>query len=197
MRLKDEQKERTIREKAIAMIVREGLDGLSMQKLAREAKVSPATLYIYFKDRDDLIIQLCLEENKKMMEATIKNFKPDMSLEEGLKVQWVNRAEFALKHPVSMSFLEQIRHSPYDDKASKLMDPSFRNAMCDFVKNNVERNELARMPVEVYWALAYSPLYQLIKYHSQGRGKPGWDPFTLTEEILMETLSKVVKSLKP
>ncbi|MBN8856321.1 MAG: helix-turn-helix transcriptional regulator [Sphingobacteriales bacterium] len=33
------------------MVVREGFDGFSMQKLARAAGVSPTTIYIYFKDK--------------------------------------------------------------------------------------------------------------------------------------------------
>ncbi|MGZ3932351.1 MAG: TetR/AcrR family transcriptional regulator, partial [Bacteroidia bacterium] len=43
MRTRDEQKESAIRQKAIEMIVKEGFDGLSMQKLAKAAGVSPAT----------------------------------------------------------------------------------------------------------------------------------------------------------
>ena len=40
------------------MIVKEGFDGLSMQKLAKAANVSPATIYLYFKNREDLLNQL-------------------------------------------------------------------------------------------------------------------------------------------
>ena len=52
MRIRDEKKESLIKQKAIEMIVKYGFDGLSMQKLAKAAKVSPATIYIYFKDRN-------------------------------------------------------------------------------------------------------------------------------------------------
>jgi AcrR family transcriptional regulator len=51
MRARDENKEQNICRKAMEMIVQDGLDGLSMQKLAKAAGVSPATIYIYFKDR--------------------------------------------------------------------------------------------------------------------------------------------------
>ncbi|HXO77347.1 MAG TPA: helix-turn-helix domain-containing protein, partial [Puia sp.] len=58
MRVRDESKVEAIYQQALKMIVEEGFDGLSMQKLARAAGVSPATIYIYFKDRDDLLLQL-------------------------------------------------------------------------------------------------------------------------------------------
>ena len=40
------------------MFVKGGFNGFSMQKLAKAANVSPATIYIYFKDKEDLIQQL-------------------------------------------------------------------------------------------------------------------------------------------
>ena len=58
MRVRDPGKEHAIRERALDMIVAHGFDGLSMQKLAKAAGVSPATIYIYFKNRDDLIVSL-------------------------------------------------------------------------------------------------------------------------------------------
>src|SRR6187551_3516570 len=125
MRTRDENKAQAIREKAIEMIVKEGFDGLSMQKLAKAAGVSPATLYIYYKDRDDLILQLWEHEMTKMTEATMKDFHPDMSFEEGLKTQWMNRARFFLANPMSMHFMEQIKYSPYHELCMKKMDKKF------------------------------------------------------------------------
>ena len=50
MRTRDENKEQLVRQKALELIVNQGLEGFSMQKLAKAAAVSPATLYIYYKD---------------------------------------------------------------------------------------------------------------------------------------------------
>ena len=119
MRTRDEMKEAAIREKALEMVVKHGFDGLSMQKLAKAAGVSPATIYIYFKDRGDLILQLYLQEMKKMVDATLDGFDPSMHFEEGLKVQWLNRAKFCMQDPANMHFLEQIKFSPYHEAFMK------------------------------------------------------------------------------
>ncbi len=79
MRTRDVNKESLIQEKAIEMIVKEGLDGFSMQKLAKAANVSPATLYIYYKDRDDLITQLATKISNRLMETSLKGMHPKMS----------------------------------------------------------------------------------------------------------------------
>src|SRR5690348_3421593 len=105
MRPRDENKEQAIREKAIEMIVEEGFDGLSMGKLAKAAGVSPATIYIYFKDRDDLVIRLVLDESKRIMDAMLEDFDPSVSFEQGLRRQWQSRARYLLENPLRMQFM--------------------------------------------------------------------------------------------
>jgi AraC-like DNA-binding protein len=196
MRTRDENKEQAIRKKALQMIVKEGFDGLSMQKLAKAASVSPATIYIYFKDREDLIVQLCIEQNNKMSEATLENFDPSMSFSKGLRIQWMNRAKYCLQNPEEMYFLEQIRHSPFYDQVHKVMADNFKKVMKTFVCNAVERGEIVKVPVEVYWSIAFAPLYNLVKFQMAGRSIGGQE-FVLTDEIIMQTLELVLKALKP
>ncbi|MGH3332660.1 MAG: TetR/AcrR family transcriptional regulator [Nocardioidaceae bacterium] len=47
--------ERGITERALEMVDRDGIDGLSMRKLAGLLDVSPMTLYTYFADREALL----------------------------------------------------------------------------------------------------------------------------------------------
>src|SRR5690242_19702613 len=108
MRTRDANKENSIREKAIEMIVKEGLDGFSMQKLARAAGVSPATLYIYYNDRDDLVTKIATEVRVRMMEISLRGLHPKMSFAEGMAIQWKNRLEFYLTYPLDVQFIEQI-----------------------------------------------------------------------------------------
>jgi len=196
MRTRDENKQQSIREKALEMIVQKGLDGFSMQKLAKAAGVSPATFYIYYKDKEDLIMQLWLEETKRMTEETLKNFDPTMSFREGLKVQWINRARYCMKNPEKMGFLEQLRHSALWGKSFKLVGDDFKKVMSQFVANAIKNKELVKVPVEVYWSIAFAPLYNLVKFHISG-GSVGGNKFTFSEKIMMETLELVLKALKP
>lgn len=196
MRERDTQKEKKIRENALKMFFKEGFDGFSMQKLARASKVSPATLYIYFKDKDDLILQICKEEMEKLTVAALEGFDPEMPFAEGMKVQWLNRARYSLANPIEAHFLEQIRYTPFHEQVAKASG-RFGNAMKTFVRNAIDRNEIARMPVEVFWSIAYAPLYQLLKFHIHGTSFPGMGKFSLDEKIMLSTLQLVLKALRP
>jgi TetR/AcrR family transcriptional repressor of multidrug resistance operon len=196
MRNRDINKEQVIRKKALKMIVKQGFDGFSMQKLAKAAGVSPGTLYIYFKSKEDLIYQLCITEGLKFSEATLKDFDPAMSFKDGLRVQWLNRAKYCLKHPEEVYFLEQIKHSSMQEKAVKAQNEHFRDVMIEFVTNAIKRKELAKVPLEVFWSIAYAPLYNLIRFHKTGHSVGG-HKFEFSEEVMMHTLELVTKALKP
>ncbi|MDB5121333.1 MAG: regulatory protein TetR [Sphingobacteriales bacterium] len=196
MRTRDENKELNIRQKALEMFVKSGFDGFSMQKLAKAAGVSPATIYIYFKDKEDLIQQLYIQALTKMTEASMINFDSAMSFNEGLRVQWMNRARYYMEYPDQMFFLELIRNSPYQDKLLQVMGHGFKNAMGEFVTNAINRNELVKVPLEVFWSIAYAPLYNLVKFHISGTSVGG-KKFSFSEEIMDATLNLVIKALKP
>jgi TetR/AcrR family transcriptional regulator, multidrug resistance operon repressor len=197
MRQRDESKELALREKAIEIIINEGFDGLSMQKLAKAANVSPATIYIYFKDRDDLIEQIIHDEAQKMSDATLKDFDPEMGFEEGLRKQWQNRATYFLDNPIRLQFVEQMRNTPIYEKSFKL-DPKFSATLRQFAHLAIERKELAKLPLEVYWSIAFAPLYQLVKFHLAKKPVLSMtEKFILTEEKMELALQLVLKALRP
>ncbi len=197
MRTRDENKESAIRQKAIEMIVDQGFDGLSRQKLAKAANVSPATIYIYFQDREDLIMNLTKQVGERMVDATLKDFSADMSFRDGMRVQWKNRAKYWLENPKEAQFLELIKHTHYHEKFGEQIKEVFVKQMGQFVANAITKGDLRPISKEVFWSVAYAPLYQLVKYQLSGKGLGGTPNFVLTDEMLDQTLSIVLKGLKP
>ncbi|RAJ82213.1 AcrR family transcriptional regulator [Chitinophaga dinghuensis] len=195
MRYRDENKVQSIKQKAIEMIAGEGLENFGINRLAKSAGVSPATIYIYYKDKEDLINSIVQEETEKWVAALFRNFDPEMSFEEGLWVQWKNRADSAIKHRDVNLFMEKIRNTSYGKDQQIKISQCMANFMGDFVKNAVKRGEITFNTLEVYWAVAFAPLYTLVKFHQEGRSISGRS-FKLTEEIMRETFNHVIKALK-
>ncbi len=203
MRKRDESKEQSIREKALKMFVKEGFDGFSMQKLAKAANVSPATIYIYYKDKEDLIFQLYEFQGKKMLGAMMEDFNPSMSFSEGLRLQWLNRNKYYMNNIYEMLFLDQIKNSPLLERAIeassddyKSIMQSFKSAMTEFIDNAIKNNELVKVQFEVFWTMAYAPLYSLLRIHASG-SSIGGIKFIYSDEIMESTLQLVLKALKP
>jgi TetR/AcrR family transcriptional repressor of multidrug resistance operon len=198
MRVRDVDKENLVIEKAIDQIVRDGFQGFSMNKLAKACSISVGTLYIYYKDKDDLIQKIGGKIALMFFTGTVKNFSPDMPFEEGLWRQWENRANFTMKYPKEVAFFEIVKHSPHSeiilDSIKEFSD--FRAIMKQFIDNGLEKKELIPMTFEAFWCVAYGPLYTLLNLHTEGKSMGG-KPFVLTKEIMKEAFRATVKALKP
>lgn len=166
-----------------------------MNKLAKACGISVATLYIYYKDKDDLLSQLALEHGKLMGESMLYNFDTEASFEDGLRLQWENRYRYLINNPTLIRFNEQMRASVYQEQfLSALME----NALVPFKKFNeniVARGEVKEMPFEVFWSVAFAPLYALIKFNNEGQSLGG-RPFKMTDAMLWEAFHLVVRGLR-
>lgn len=195
MRKRDVDKEALVKQKAIELLVRDGFEGFSINKLAKACDISVATLYIYYKDRDDLIVRIALEEAKMMSSTVLRDFTPDLSFEEGLRLQWKNRAAHVLQNPDLSLFFEKLRNSTYRELVFDSIVGDFKEVMGKFITNAIKRGEIDPMPLEVYWSVAFAPLYNLLRFHQEGRSIGG-KPFVFSETILWQTFDLVLKAFK-
>ena len=194
MRTRDTDKVQLVKQKAIELMVKDGLEGFSMNKLAKACNISVATLYIYYKDRDDLIVKIAVEEGKLMADSMIKNLNPEASLEEGMRIQWQNRYQYMVDNPLLALFFEQLQSSTYHVQFMDAFN-DFKQVVGKFMQNVIKRGEMDAMPLEVYWSVAFAPLYSLIRFKNQGQSIGG-KPFTMSDEVLWKTFDLVIKALK-
>ncbi len=84
---------------ASEMFANEGYANVSMRKIAEQIEYSPTTIYLYFKDKNDLLNQICEDTFGKLYRivSTIRETSenPLESLRKGLRAY----IEFGLEHP--------------------------------------------------------------------------------------------------
>jgi TetR/AcrR family transcriptional repressor of multidrug resistance operon len=158
MRIRDVNKVELVKEKAIELLVKVGFEGFTMGKLAKECGISVATLYIYYKDKDDLILQVGMEETERMSAMMLEDFDPEAAFAVGLRQQWKNRANCMLGNPLSVQMMEQLRTSTYQEKIFERLIETFKSTLGRFMHNAVQRGEIDAMPLETYWSVAFAPL---------------------------------------
>jgi len=196
MRIRDTSKEELVKQKAIEMLVKQGIEGFSMNRLAKEAAVSVATLYIYYADKEDLIKKIAIEIGQDFFRAMLKDFSSDMHFVDGLRKQWENRANFMMENMNEVACWEVLQNSSYSEFIIQESVKDFKSVMVEFFRNAVERKEMAPISKDVFWSIAYGPLYSLLRFHNKGKSMGG-APFKLTKEIQDETFELVIKALKP
>ncbi|MCV2487304.1 TetR/AcrR family transcriptional regulator [Flavobacterium sp. SH_e] len=196
MRTRDINKEEIVKQKAIEMIVNQGVEGFGMNRLAKECGISVATLYIYYSDKEDLIKKIGIEIGKKFFDKMFDGFSAEMTFKDGLRMQWENRIYFNLNFTLQATCLELLKHSTYGDAIIQEVTGEYKQMMTEFMLSAIERKELISVPYEVFWSIAYGSLYSLLEFHRDGKSMSG-KSFVLKEEIKNEAFNLVLKALTP
>ncbi|WP_316632927.1 TetR/AcrR family transcriptional regulator [uncultured Flavobacterium sp.] len=196
MRTRDTNKEEIVKQKAIEMLVSQGVEGFGMNRLARECGISVATLYIYYTDKEDLIRKIGIEIGKNFFNEMLVDFSYEMSFVEGLDKQWENRSKFALNFSLQTTCFELLKHSSYGDSILAEITSDFKDQMTKFITKAIEKKELLPVTFEVFWSIAYGSLYSLLELHREGKSMSG-KPFVFTKEISDEAFKLVIKALTP
>lgn len=196
MRTRDTNKEGIVKQKAIEMIVTQGVEGFGMNRLAKECGISVATLYIYYSDKEDLIRKIGIEIGKNFFEKMFDGFSTDMSFRDGLRNQWENRIYFNQNFTLQASCFELLRHSTHGDAIIHEVTGKYKQMMTEFMLSAIERKELISVSYEVFWSIAYGSLYSLLEFHRDGKSMSG-KSFVLNDKIKNEAFNLVLKALTP
>ena len=197
MRTRDSNKEELVKQKTIEMIVKYGIEGFAMNRLAKECGISVATLYIYYADKEDLIKKIGIEMGTFFFKSSLKDFTPDMPFAIGLAKQWENRSSFMMNNTDKLVCWEILQNSNYGDFIVNESLMELKEIMTKFLNGAIEREEIVPVSKEVFWSIAYGPLYNLLRFHEKGKGLGGTTPFKLTDDVQKEALRLVIKALTP
>lgn len=179
-------------EHAARIIVKEGFDGLSMQKLATAVNISAATIYVYFSSKEDMLCKIYNRLAQEQFHAQTSGFDPLMPFKEGLWLLWKNNFEYNLGSPVHAKFLEQFRHSPFIDH-NAISKSNLNGRLAIFFQNAMRKNELLPLPPEIIKALAIGPLQAVLQENEQLYS----DNTGLNERKLKRLFEHVIKTLQP
>jgi len=103
----------------IELVNNNGFHATSMSKIAKMANVSPATIYLYFENKQDLINKVYLEVKKAYTAYAFETYSTSMSVADGFEFVWKRIAHFKLKEVDKALFLSQCDNTPMIDEASR------------------------------------------------------------------------------
>lgn len=89
-----------ILEAATRMFEREGYEGFSLRQVAENIGYTPTTIYLYFKDKDDLLFAVCSQGFSEFTQALQTAYAAHSDPLERLKALGWAYLEFGLSHPL-------------------------------------------------------------------------------------------------
>src|SRR5579884_936423 len=103
---------------ALELFVERGFHGTSVPSVAERAGVAAGTIYHYFDSKEALVNALYKRWKQEIAARIVPDFPFDRPVREQLRAIWERMADFALKHPKELAFLELHHHGSYLDEES-------------------------------------------------------------------------------
>ena len=130
-----EQLRRQILSAARELFVNEGYENVSMRKIADKIEYSPTTIYLYFKDKADLLDSVCQETLLSLLN-TLELLKRDKSDPvETLRKSGKAYVEFGLKYPQDYKLTFVVR--PQFQKGLGLQEGSVGERVFTYLRTMV------------------------------------------------------------
>jgi TetR/AcrR family transcriptional repressor of multidrug resistance operon len=196
MRTRNLEKEEAIRSIALKIISEEGLENLSMQKLAKAANISPRTIYLKYRDKEDLLIKLFIEEVLgKYEKAVLENFSDTMEFTAGAQQLWLNTFHYFSNHREAFAMMRHAKSSPLLNKAYQdkdIVQGQFFAPIHQFLQRQVAAGTIRDLPYDVHRALLFSPLHDLITEYFDYQERPQQ---IITEKMILECCEIVTKGM--
>ena len=164
MRTRDYEKQQRIKEAMVRLILREGINGASVAKIAREAGVSPATIYIYYDSKEALLSAAFREYSYQSYQYVDRRIRPGMGAAELIEAIVRGCYAYTVEHEEVFSFVEQCTRCP-----SVTEEVSLQECCCgifDLIHEYQRRGILRGFSDQNYAAVLFAP----VRYLASKRG---------------------------
>ena len=189
-----EQLRRQILSAARELFVNEGYENVSMRKIADKIEYSPTTIYLYFKDKADLLDSVCKETLLNLLN-TLELLKRDKSDPvEVLRKSGKAYVEFGLKYPQDYKLTFVVR--PQFQKGLGLQEGSVGERVFDYlramVSECIRQERFRQVDVEItgqaLWSAVHGVTLLLIDF-------PDF-PWTDKDKLIDTVIQTMIKGLK-
>tara|TARA_R110002050_G_scaffold184238_3_gene317674 strand:+ start:10878 stop:11456 length:579 start_codon:yes stop_codon:yes gene_type:complete len=173
----------------INLVNNNGFHATPMSKIAKMAKVSPATIYLYFDNKQDLVNKVYLEVKAAYTAYVFKNYSSDISVVNGFEIIWKRIADFKLKEVEEAMFLAQCDNTPMIDEASRQEGLKHLQPLLDLWERGIKEGIIKPLSPYLLYAYTINPLSFLMVMQQRG-------VFQLNQDYLEDAYRAAWNSIK-
>lgn len=184
---------REILDAAREMFVAEGYQNVSMRKIADKIGYSPTSIYLYFKDKSDLLHQICEESFAQLADNISSIQKLSANSIDKLKMGMREYINFGLKHPshYEVIFIMPIK-SPvegnYESSQGKIAFATLQNSVRDCITDKLLKINDIDLISQTLWAGIHGVTSLLITHCDF--------PFVEREKLIDNVIETLISGIK-
>ena len=164
MRYKDEAKQDAIIKATVKLVNEIGFVSSSVSKIAKEAGVSPATIYIYYEKKEDLLVSTYVNIKQKLSEAILRDYDETLPIRDIMRTYWFNAFEFISNYPEDFQYTEQFANSAYSTLVDKDEVDKYFAPMFTVVKSGIQQKIIKDVPLEILQIFMFYPVLILANH---------------------------------
>jgi AcrR family transcriptional regulator len=167
LRPKNKTKYNAIIATSLELVKELGFTGISISKIAKQANISPATIYIHFKNREALFTKLYTKIRSDMSNGALQGVREEMDIEHVFKSIWINSFSFNLNHPDYLIYREKFEQTPMMENI-KLEDFELYNYVNNLFQRGIKEYIIKDLPIPLLTAFSFVPIITLLNFHLKG-----------------------------
>ena len=161
MRTKDDEKVAALFEATVKLVNEIGFASSSVSKIAKEAGVSPATIYVYHKSKEDLLVSTYIDIKLDMSKALLKDFDDTQPIRDILRNVWFNMFEYVSNNLEYYKFVEQFSNSPYSSLVDRQEVEQYFIPLVQVLQTGIEQKIIKNVNFDILTAFMYYPITAL------------------------------------
>jgi AcrR family transcriptional regulator len=158
MRIKDDEKEAALFEATVKLVNEIGFASSSVSKIAKEAGVSPATIYVYYKNKEDLLVSTYTEIKLNLSKALLRDFNDRRPIRDILRNVWFNMFEYISNNLEYFKFVEQFSSSPYSSLVNRQEVEQYFVPLIKVLQTGIEQKIIKNVNSDILTAFMYHPI---------------------------------------
>lgn len=151
-------KKRALLNATLTLVNGHGFHDAPMSKIAKLAGVAPATIYLYFENKQDLINTLYLKVKSSLSDCAFKGYNEDLPVKKGFEIIWYNVADYKLNQIDEATFLSQCDNTPMIDEEIRKEGLKHLQPLLDLWERGKKEGIIKPLSIFILYAYTIYPL---------------------------------------
>ena len=167
-------KEEHIKQLRIAALengLEKGFQNLTMASVAKEAGISVGTIYLYYKNKDELFASLFDYVQKACDQHVLESLDTKIGVKDKFFYLCESLCLFYLKHPLEFTFIEQYSNSSLSKGLFGAFSKDLEKQFQLLYKESLSEGVVQKLPLVTITSLVHGSIVALVKKHHLGHTK--------------------------
>lgn len=169
MRKKDDEKEKSIKEAVVKLILELGFHGTSISKIAKEAGVSPATVYIYYENKEIMLRDIYHEYSEEIFDYLLSMVYKDIDGHQLIEILARGYYTYIKENGEIFHFVDQFSSCPA--LANHCLEQKGINNLINLLEEMKEKRVLKNIQNDNLVAILFFPIKSIAIKQYVGEGE--------------------------